>query len=309
VSASSSCVVYDKPNETGACRLFWVPTGARYLALSSLDLYKEMGLLSTNASLHVYPAVDGSGGTAAVMFGTFITAYDIYIGGPFTLVSRVSDLGSVNVKDVNPELDSICYGLLLVNMSRPGHLQFGQSAQALVNTVWPSVSQQFTAVDPGLSVHKGPKAAWMWRKDLADRPLIKVNVVFNYDPNGFPGAFLFDDYKISVDFYFDFWVEDSGLGAQAVYYEGTISAGKLTKLVKSIAKLAVQLAMWELNEVQLPKALTSINQNLASKGITVSDVFLLPGKQVSSGVVFLGNTERAGDTKDDATLVLESPVG
>jgi hypothetical protein len=280
--------------------------------VSSFEFYNTFDPTLFLPSLRVHPASDGSGGTAVFAIERGVSVDDVYLYGPFAMVHRVSDVGPANVKDVNPKLGTSIYALLVVNMSRPGNLQFGQSAQALVNTVWPGVSQQFTAMNPGLSVHKGPKAGWMWRQDLpglGDRPLVKVNVVFNYEPNGFTGASLFSDYKISIDFYFDFWAQAGGLGAQAVYYEASVSPGKLKKLVVNIANLAAQLAVWQLNQVLLPNALATTNQNLAAKGVAVNDVFLLPGKQVTSGLLMLGNTERAGHTGDDATLVLESPVG
>jgi hypothetical protein len=311
MSGSSSCVVYQKPNETGQCRIFWIPFGTRYRAWTAVEFYKEFDPALFLPSLRVWPSSDGSG-TAVFAIERGISIDDTYVYGPFAMVHRVSDIGPVNVTEVNPKLGTSIYALVVVNMSRPGALQFSRSGQAIVDGIWPGVSKQFTAVDPGLSLHKSPRVRWMWRKDIAgfeDRPVADVHVVYNYHPNGFPGAFLFDDYKISLHFYFDLWTQNGSIAAQAVYYEANVSSGKLKKLVSEIANLSAQLAMWNLNQVGIPNALATINGGFAKQGVVIDDVFLLPGNQSTNGLFMLGNVERAGHTGDDVTIVVQTPIG
>ena len=128
---------------------------------------------------------------------------------------------------------------------------------------------------------------------LTNRPLADVYVVYNYHPNGFTGASLFDDYKIYLHFYFDFWAQAGGIAAKADEKRGeALRNGKLKNLVSELANLSAQLAMWNLNQTQIPNALAVINTGLAAQGIVIDDVFLLPGNFATNGLFILGNVEK-----------------
>ena len=61
MGASSSCLVYAKPNETGQCRLFWIPLGARYRAWTAVEFFETFEPTLFVPSIRVWASPDGSG--------------------------------------------------------------------------------------------------------------------------------------------------------------------------------------------------------------------------------------------------------
>jgi hypothetical protein len=314
VSASSSCIVYEKEDAKGTCGYYWVPAGSRYRAVPWLEMGKNFPNSggfgpSFHGSLRAIPAADGSGGTSAFVFAGGVGS----MSGKFLLVNRNVEIDPfVNVREFYSDGLGWLTDLLVVNVNRPGRIQSARNVQAMVDGIWPSVAKSFLSADSGLSVHQGPRVRWIWHhngtKFLQDNtPYIVVKSVFNYEPHGFAGAGLFGDYKITVTIYIAVGVQNGQIGAAAHRYHCHVSAGSLSTLVNTIADLSCKLVINDLNNVSLPAAASAVNQQIPA-GRVLTDVVLLPDVLTladSEPIFILGNTVRAGNADKGATLLVE----
>jgi hypothetical protein len=320
MAATSCVIVYTGENLTGMSRLIWVPVGERYGSTPYEQFDFEWKWYAETKgtriqSAQVYPApIDGSGTACLFIRDPTGVLGTTTLGGSMAQIHRISDTGGVNIKAVNPKVTDSSSGVISVvtiNTNRPNRFYVSRSFKALVDQQWPQVRDQILKLDSDLSVHEGPRVSWIWHeqavKDLQPRrPYARLKVIFNYATRGTWGAF-FSDYKITFLFFFEFWAENGGVAGAATAYKWHVSNGKLSKYVGTIADLAGQLTMWEINEGGLPPALTSINQQLQSLNRTATDVFLLPGAQAAPppGLMTFGNQNLAIDAATDATVVLE----
>jgi hypothetical protein len=270
-------------------------------------------------SAQVYPAItDNTGTVCLIMETTSATVKVTEFGGRGVQISRVGMSAQlqapVNVASLDP---TMTWGLfpphsvLLVNVNRPGRLQFAQSIRPIVDQQWPAMRARFLSADPGLRIHQGPRVSWVWHEQDIQflqprRPYVRLEVVLTWNPSGMADLF-FGEYKITIWMYLDFRIQN-GLVVQAVRYQYWVSSGHLAQYVGTIADLATQLAIWELNNVGLPQAVAQVNQAIQNLNRAPTDVFLLPGNQAPGGVnglIGFGNNAAVVDAYTDATVVLE----
>jgi hypothetical protein len=316
MAVTSSCVVYSQPEGLGNAHLYWLGPGARYLGASALNVYQDLHSWGEDGkirSIRVYPAPDGSGGTAAILIPRSPFWVDNYISPwVFFQIHRVSDLGvPYDVSgDLHPlaDLDSFTkkayLGLIVVNTRRPGRSETMRSIRGIVDQFASQLSTQFNA--KGLSLEQGPKVSWFWSQAdeqylQPQRSYAQLFLRFKYDPD----SIWFDDYQVDVRLWVDFWVAGGALNAAIVRGKYHVSDGKLAKYVGAIADLAVKLGILQANTGLIPQALSTVNGQLAAVGRTPTDAYVLPGDQAPAFTLF-GNTLFFGDARKDATLVIET---
>jgi hypothetical protein len=316
MAITSSCIVYNQPGGQGACRIYVMRPGARYLGLSSADIYRDLsgwGVDGKVRSIDVFPGQDGTG-TTAILFGAgYINVWDD-IQGQFVQVHR--PMTSLGVPyDVATDLDSRLkdryVSLLILNTDHRGRTENMLSLGGIAGQFAPQIISQINSQNvEGLSVRRGPRARWDW-SHIGDawlqpqRAYARIDISLTYDPSGFIGASLFSDYQIDMSFWLDLWVAGGVLNAASVKYQFQVSAGKLAELVATIADLSAQLTDVQLNTSVLPSMLAPVNAQMAALGRTPTDAFLLPGNQAPA-LTLLGNSIFVGNDWDDVTAVLET---
>lgn len=313
MAMSSSAVVYNLADAQGACRIYYIPQGARYFGVSSEEVFKDLFGWKVDGkvrSIDVHPAADGSG-TAAILFGAGeVSAWD-NIEGQFVQVHRRNYQTYLNVyTELDPRLTNRYCSLLLVNTGRAGRTQTMQSVAGLIGQIGTPLLAQTDKLAKGLSLTGGPRVRWSWSHNgdnwlQPQRTYARIDISMTYDPSDFFGSFAFGNYQIDISFWLDLWIANGALTGAIVKYHYHVSKGLLAKLVGGFADMAAQLINLQANTILLPPVLSGINAQLAALGRTPTDVFLLPGNQAPS-FTLLGNTIFVGNEWDDATLVLET---